>query len=186
MTYTSKSLAGIITFLMGLFCLIIPAVGTFDVQGLLGAFFITVAVFSLVAVFDNLKTGYYHWNAVRAAAILLTGLFLAADTSTNSGGLGAALFAFFGISGVVTLLIAYTQKDVGNAKWYWSFFTGSLGLCFALIMYLQFPFAQDWSVLTLVSVYLISQGTATLLTSETIGQEDIDGVTATTKKTLVF
>lgn len=176
MTYTSKSLAGIITFLMGLFCLIIPAVGTFDVQGLLGAFLITVGVFSLVAVFDNLHTGLYNWNALRAGTILLTGLFLVVDSSADAFGLSAGLFAFFGVCGITTLLISYTQKDAGNAKWYWSFFTGGLGLCFALIMYLEFPFAQDWSVLTLVSVYLIGQGAATLITSETIGQDDIDGV----------
>lgn len=184
MTYTSKSLAGIITFLMGLFCLIIPAVGTFDVQGLLGAFFITVGVFNLVGVLDHPKAGYFNWVALRAVAVLLTGLFLAVDPSTNTFGLSAGLFAIFGICGVTTLLISYGQREEGIAKWYWSFFAGGLGLCFGLIMYLEFPFAQDWSIFTLVSVYLIGQGAATLITSQTIGQDDIDGVP--TQRTLVL
>lgn len=125
---------GIVFIVAGILAATFPATTALNVELIIGAILLFTGVFQLIL---TLKSKMHWWSLLSACLSIVVGIVMLWKPMPVLLAFVTLLALFMTIEGLLELLLAFQFRPVRN--WNWMFFSGSITLLLAAILWIGFP-----------------------------------------------
>lgn len=150
---------GLLTFILGLVAIILPAVTTFSIIVVIGVLSIIAGIIQLVRVFQNAKTTYFWAGLISAVLAILVGILMLCYPLKGAMVLALLLGIWFLCHGILEIGFAINARH-HSRTWSVMLLSGIISIILSIIIWSGWPISAIWIAGLLLGINLVFFGGA--------------------------